>query len=130
MGAEEAPGAKLLHGAGAVHEKPPTLLLRFSPHVRHSGPATLRSDEHLPRGLRGLRGLLHRRAKCTATLYAPAGGVSGRTTAAIVVWLIAWAILHARWKGRDTVPAWGGIATWTLIALGFLGTFPPVWELF
>ncbi|MBC5991199.1 hypothetical protein H8953_18505, partial [Bacillus pumilus] len=31
-------------------------------------------------------------------LYAPAGGVSGRTTLAMVVWLLAWVVLHARWK--------------------------------
>src|SRR5690606_26121852 len=35
------------------------------------------------------------------TLYAPAGGVTGRTALGVVVWLIAWAILHARWKDRD-----------------------------
>ncbi len=34
-------------------------------------------------------------------LYAPAGGVSGRTTLATVVWLVAWGLLHYRWKGRE-----------------------------
>ena len=29
-------------------------------------------------------------------IYAPSGGVSGRTTLAVVIWLIAWAILHRR----------------------------------
>ena len=28
------------------------------------------------------------------TLYGPAGGVSGRTTLATVIWLVAWTILH------------------------------------
>ena len=62
-------------------------------------------------------------------LYAPAGGVSGRTTLATIVWLVAWAVLHSRWKGREIAP--GRIAAVTLIltALGVLGTFPPVWAL-
>lgn len=63
------------------------------------------------------------------TLYAPAGGVSGRTTLATIVWLVAWAVLHNRWKGRDIAPGRVGAVTLTLIALGVLGTFPPVWGL-
>lgn len=34
-------------------------------------------------------------------LYDPAGGVTGRTALGVVIWLIAWAILHTRWKDRD-----------------------------
>jgi hypothetical protein len=63
------------------------------------------------------------------TLYAPAGGVSGRTTLATIVWLIAWAVLHNRWKGREIAPGRVGAVTLILIALGVLGTFPPVWAL-
>ena len=37
-------------------------------------------------------------------LYAPAGGVSGRTTLATVVWLMTWAVLHNRWKAREIAP--------------------------
>src|SRR5690606_29327327 len=42
------------------------------------------------------------------TLYQPAGGVSGRTTFAVVVWLVAWGVLHARWKEREVGarPVW------------------------
>ena len=62
-------------------------------------------------------------------LYGPAGGVTGRTTFATIAWLIAWGVLHARWKGREIAP--GPILTLTLIliAAGVLGTFPPVWGL-
>lgn len=62
-------------------------------------------------------------------LYAPAGGVSGRTTFAVIAWLVAWGVLHVRWKSREVTP--GPVLTWTvaLIALGLLGTFPPVWGL-
>ena len=36
------------------------------------------------------------------TLYAPAGGVSGRTTFTVVIWLIGWAALHRRWISGGT----------------------------
>lgn len=63
-------------------------------------------------------------------LYEPAGGVSGRTTLAAVVWLVAWVVLHMRWRDRTMRP--GGVYALTLIfiALGVLFTFPPVWEVF
>jgi multisubunit Na+/H+ antiporter MnhB subunit len=35
------------------------------------------------------------------TLYDPGGGVSGRTTFAMVTWLIAWAVLHYRSRARQ-----------------------------
>jgi hypothetical protein len=46
-------------------------------------------------------------------LYAPAGGVSGRTTLATIVWLTAWAVLHNRWKSREIAP--GGVGAVTLL---------------
>lgn len=62
-------------------------------------------------------------------LYAPAGGVSGRTTLATIVWLMAWAVLHNRWKAREIAPGRVGAVILILIALGVLGTLPPVWGL-
>lgn len=64
------------------------------------------------------------------SLYRPAGGVTGRTTLATIVWLVAWAVLHRRWKGREIEPGRIHALTLLLIALGLLGTFPPVWSLF
>jgi hypothetical protein len=63
------------------------------------------------------------------SLYGPTGGLSGRSTIAVVIWLIAWAILHTRWRDRDVAP--GRVLTWTLVltGLGVLLTFPPVWGL-
>ena len=63
-------------------------------------------------------------------LYAPAGGVTGRTTLATLIWLMAWSVLHARWRARAIAP--GRIFTWTLILVvaGVLGTFPPLWGWF
>ena len=62
-------------------------------------------------------------------LYAPAGGVSSRTAAAVVIWLIAWAVLHQRWKGRWIEPRRVRTPTLLLVAAGLLLTFPPVWGL-
>ena len=60
-------------------------------------------------------------------LYAPAGGVTGRTTLAAIVWLMAWGMLHARWKAREIAPGLVQAATLILIGLGVLGTCLPVW---
>jgi hypothetical protein len=62
-------------------------------------------------------------------LYGPAGGVTGRTTFATIVWLVAWGVLHARWRSRDVT--FGSVFTWTvvLVLLGIIATFPPVWTL-
>jgi hypothetical protein len=63
------------------------------------------------------------------SVYAPAGGVSGRTTLATIVWLVVWGVLHVRWKARGIAPARIYALTLLLAALGVLGTFPPVWGL-
>jgi hypothetical protein len=63
------------------------------------------------------------------TLYGPAGGVSGRTTLATIAWLVGWAVLHHRWKGREIAPRRIYPVALILIGLGILATFPPVWRL-
>jgi hypothetical protein len=60
----------------------------------------------------------------------PVGPLSGKTTYAVVVWLIAWAVLHFVWKDKDTNFAKAFTWTLVLIGLGFLGTFPIFFELF
>jgi hypothetical protein len=63
-------------------------------------------------------------------VYAPAGGVTGRTTLAAAIWLIGWAVLHRRWRDRQ-VEARGVFALSLLgIGLGIVLTLPPVWKLF
>lgn len=63
------------------------------------------------------------------SLYGPAGGLSGRSTFAVIAWLAAWGILHARWRDRqmETSP----VLRWSLVlvGLGVIMTFPPVWSL-
>lgn len=63
------------------------------------------------------------------SLYGPVGGLSGRSTLAVVAWLAAWATLHARWRGREFPVS--RVLTWTLVLVGLaiVMTFPPVWGL-
>ena len=61
------------------------------------------------------------------TLHGPAGGVTGRTTFATIVWLFAWGVLHARWRSREIVPSRVWAATLILAGAGVLATFPPLW---
>lgn len=78
----------------------------------------------------GIFVLLHASGLFSAPgLYAPAGGVSGRTTFALVVWLVSWGILHRQWQHRFVSPRRILTATLALVALGLLATFPPLWAL-
>ncbi len=63
-------------------------------------------------------------------IYGPAGGVSGRTTLAVVVWLIAWGLLHRRWKDRELTSGRIYAVTLLLTGIGVLLAFPPVWGVF
>ncbi len=63
-------------------------------------------------------------------IYTPSGGVSGRTTLAVVIWLIAWAILHRLWRGREVQTGRLQTAALILTLVGVVLTFPPVWKLF
>ncbi len=63
------------------------------------------------------------------TLYGPAGGVSGRTTLAVIVWLVAWVVLHLRWRSRQLDSRRISTIIPILIGLGIAMTFPPIWGL-
>lgn len=62
--------------------------------------------------------------------WSPAGPLTGKTGVGIIVWLVAWVVLHSMYKNRgvsfDRIMLWA----WILIFLGFLGTFPPFFEAF
>jgi len=64
-------------------------------------------------------------------IYNPAGDLSGKSTLAVIIWLAAWGILHARWKGR-TIQSTGRVTAITicLILLAIVATFPPFIDLF
>lgn len=60
----------------------------------------------------------------------PVGPLSGKTTYAVAVWLLAWLVLALLWRGRDVAPRGVYVATFVLIAIGVLGTFPLFFDLF
>ena len=62
-------------------------------------------------------------------LYPPAGGVSGRTAFAVVIWLLAWGVLHHRWKQRRLEPRRVHALILVLIGAGVLLCFPSLWAL-
>jgi len=61
--------------------------------------------------------------------HKPTGPLSGVTTSAILVWLVAWAILNARWRGRSVAMARVNTAAFILLGLSLLLTFPLVADL-
>jgi len=65
-----------------------------------------------------------------AVFYKPTGPLSGVTTCAIAIWLVAWLILDLRWKRRDVALSRVSAAALTLLVLGVLLTFPPLANLF
>jgi hypothetical protein len=58
------------------------------------------------------------------------GPLIGKTGVGVIVWLIVWPIFHAIWRGKQV--NFSAIYTLSLIiiALGWLLTFPPVFEAF
>jgi hypothetical protein len=58
------------------------------------------------------------------------GPLSGKTILATVVFLISWIILHVLLRHRDGVLRTVVIAFLVLTGLGFLGTFPLVFQAF
>lgn len=59
----------------------------------------------------------------------PTGPLSGVTTSAIAVWLIAWVILHVRWHRTTVHLERACMVALVLLALGLLLTFPPFGDL-
>ena len=60
----------------------------------------------------------------------PAGPLTGKTGVGVLAWLISWVILHTIWKDKDTDFNKVFVITLILIGLGFVLTFPPVFEAF
>jgi hypothetical protein len=61
--------------------------------------------------------------------YNPVGPLGGKTTVAIVVWLVAWAILAGKWKDQSADFGKMYKVTLILVGLGLLGTFPLFFDL-
>ncbi len=62
--------------------------------------------------------------------YNPAGPLSGKTGVGVIVWLLTWVVLHAAWKNKN--PDLGRAFGWalSLVAVGFVLTFPLFYEIF
>jgi hypothetical protein len=61
--------------------------------------------------------------------YDPVGPLSGKTTVAVVVWLVAWVILGSKWKDQQVDFGKMYKVTLILVGLGLLGSFPPFFDL-
>jgi len=68
--------------------------------------------------------------KAALNLYNPVGPLSGKTIGGVVVWLIAWIVLHYMWKDKEVDLRRMYIVTLVLLAIGFLLTFPPIFAAF
>lgn len=59
------------------------------------------------------------------TFYKPTGGLSGVTTAAIAVWLVAWVLLGRLWKDKEVAMGRINFAAFAMLGASLLLTFPP-----
>jgi hypothetical protein len=62
--------------------------------------------------------------------YDPVGPLSGKTTYAVVVWLISWVVLHIMYKDKAVESRKALTVALVLVALGVLGTFPIFFQAF
>ena len=68
--------------------------------------------------------------KTLLTFYKPTGPLSGVTTTALGVWVLTWLILDRLWHRLELPLRKINIASIALLFLSFLGTFPPIGDLF
>lgn len=68
--------------------------------------------------------------KAMLVFYKPTGPLSGVTTLAIAVWISTWIALELLWRNRTVALTRVCLAAFTLLALGFLLTFPPIADWF
>ena len=61
--------------------------------------------------------------------YRPTGPLSGVTTCAVLVWLLAWVVLDWRWRKKSVNLRSIAAAALVLLGLGLLLTFPPFADL-
>jgi hypothetical protein len=62
--------------------------------------------------------------------YQPTGPLTGVSTLAVVIWLIAWLVYHRLWRQKQMRFTTVLVVTLVLIILGVIGTFPPFYNLF
>jgi hypothetical protein len=60
--------------------------------------------------------------------YKPSGALSGVSTLAVAVWLVAWFFLSRAWAKTTVAMVKVNLASFVLLATGVLLTFPPVMD--
>ena len=58
------------------------------------------------------------------------GPLSGKVGIAVIVWLVAWGVLHAIYREKPFETRRALVIALVLVALGALGTFPTFFQLF
>lgn len=58
------------------------------------------------------------------------GPLSGKVTLAVIAFVISWVALHFLWRGKEVNFRRAFIASLVLVGLGFLLTFPPIFQAF
>lgn len=64
------------------------------------------------------------------TFTDPVGPLAGKTIGAVVIWLVAWAVLHGIYRNKSVESRKALTASLILIGLGVLGTFPIFFKAF
>jgi hypothetical protein len=67
--------------------------------------------------------------KTSLIFYKPTGPLSGVTTTAILIWLLAWGILEWRWRNTTVAVKRVSAVALALLGISLLLTFPPVVDL-
>ena len=80
-------------------------------------------------GVLALAGDAFASVKSLLTFYNPVGALSGVSTVAIVIWLVAWFVLASRWDNRNVDMGTVNLISFALLVVGVLLTFPPVMDL-
>lgn len=58
------------------------------------------------------------------------GPLSGKTGMAVIVWLVAWAVLHVVYRAKPFETRRAMVIALILVALGAVGTFPTFFQAF
>lgn len=58
----------------------------------------------------------------------PVGPLSGKVGVSIILWVMSWLVLHTMWKDKDSNVNRSLTLTLVLFVLGFLLTFPPIFQ--
>lgn len=61
---------------------------------------------------------------------ADVGSLSGKTLVAVIVWLVAWAVLHVMLRQRPYETRRALVVSLVLIGVGVVGTFPTFFQAF